>query len=89
MNNLIYNARMALRDMMEIDVFTKGTDRVYLSLLPDPAWKGNGTAADRQRDVAITCVNRLGDMGMVLAGGDDAVTALVDLESVEILRKAS
>jgi hypothetical protein len=89
MNNLIYNARMALRDIMEIDVSTKGTDRVYLSLSPDPAWKGDGSEADQQRSVVLTCVDRLGDMGMILAGGENAISALMDFESVEILRNVS
>lgn len=101
MNNLLYNARMALRDIIEIDIFTKGTDRVYVSLSPDPAWEGDAPESDQQREerehagrahtekVALTVVDRLRDMDLILADGENGISALVGSEPVEILRKAA
>ncbi|MFJ9822159.1 hypothetical protein ACIRU3_44420 [Streptomyces sp. NPDC101151] len=96
MNNLLYNARMALRDFMEINIFTKGTDRVYLSLDPDLTWEGAVPEGASEQDgrahtekVVLTIVDRLQEMDMVLAGGESAVSALLEAESVEILRKAA
>jgi hypothetical protein len=100
MNNLLYNARMALRDLMDIDITTKGTDRVYLSLCPDPAWEGDVPETDQQREeretagrvytenMVLTVVDRLRDSDMILAGGENAISTLMEFESVEILRKA-
>ena len=100
MNNLLYSARMALRDMIEIDISTKGTDRVYLSLCSDPTWEGDGPETDQQREerehagrvhmenVVLTVVDRLRDMNMILGGGENATSALMKSESVEILQKA-
>src|SRR5262250_3330951 len=101
MNNLLYNARMALRDIIEIDIFTKGTDRVYVSLSPDPAWEGDVPETDQQREerehagrakvekVALHVVDRLRDMDLILAGGENGISALMGSQSVEILRKAA
>ena len=101
MNNLLYNARMALRDIIEIDIFTKGADRVYVSLSPDPAWEGDAPETDQQREereqsgrarvenVVLHVVDRLRDMDLILAGGENGISALMGSESVEILRKAA
>lgn len=96
MNNLIYNARMALRDIMEVNIFTKGTDRVYLTVSPELIWEGAVPETDQQREngragaekVVLDIVDRLLDMDMVIAGGENALSALMESESVEIVRKA-
>jgi hypothetical protein len=87
MNNLLYNARMALRDIMEVNIFTKGTDRVYLSVSADLAGASAGQVDTK--NVILTVVDRLADMDMVLARGQDAIGALMAAEPVEILRKAA
>jgi hypothetical protein len=101
MNNLIYSARMALRDLLEVSVFTKGTDRVYLSVTSDLTWEGGAPEADAQREereqarrvhtekAVLTAVDRLGDMDMIIAGGENAVSGLIESGSAEILRKAA
>jgi hypothetical protein len=100
MNNLLYNARMALKDIIEINIFTKGTDQVYLSLLSDPAWEGDVPETDQQRGerehagrvhaekVVLTVVERLREMEMTLDGGDNVINALMKSGPVEILQKA-
>lgn len=99
MNNLLYNARMALKDIIEINIFTKGNDQVYLSLLSDPVWESDVPETDQQRGerehaglvhtekVVLTVVDRLRDMDMALAS-ENAVSALMKSEPVEILQKA-
>jgi hypothetical protein len=101
MNNLLYNARMALRDIMEVNIFTKGNDRVYVSLFPDLTWEGDAPETDQQRKAlehakrehtekaVLTVIDRLRDMDLVLAGGEHGMNALMDSESVEILRKTA
>ncbi len=101
MNNLLYNARMALRDIIEINIFTRGNDRVYLSLSPDLTWESDEPETDQQREeielarrvhaenAVMHVVDRLRDMDLILAGGDAAINALMESESVEVLRKAA
>ena len=94
MNNLLYNARMALRDIMEVNIFTKGTDRVYLTLSPELVWEGNVPETDQHGDagrahtesVVRTIVDRLHDMDLILVGGDKGISALIESEPVEIVR---
>ena len=101
MNNLLYNARMALRDLIEVNIVTKGTDRVFLTVFSDLIWEGDAPETDQQREerehagrahlerVVQDAVDRLRDMDLMLAGGEDAISALMESESVEILRKAA
>lgn len=101
MNNLLYNARMALRDFIEVNITTKGNDRVYLTVFPDLIWEGDAPETDQEREeraqagrahtekVIRAVVDRLHDMDLTLAGGDEAINALLETESVEILRKAA
>ena len=100
MNNLLYNARMALRDLIDVNIFTKGNDRVYLSVSPDLSWDDDDVAQnDQQREerelarrahtqsAVQAAIDHLRDMDLVLAGGESAITALMESESVEIVRK--
>ena len=95
MNNLLYNARMALRDIMEVNIFTRGNDRVYVTVSPELVWEGalpqtgEQDGAARHDKTILHVVDRLGDMDLELAGGADGITALKDSEPVEILRRAS
>ncbi len=86
MNNLLYNTRMALRDIMEVNIFTKGSDRVYVTLDSELSWEGNVLGTDT---VVVTIVDRLLDMDLVLAGGESGIGALRDSEPVEILRNVA
>jgi hypothetical protein len=87
MNNLIYNARMALRDVMEVNIFTQGNDKVYLTVFPELVWEGS---EETQSDKVIrSVIDRLHDMDLDVAGGEDAVRTLLDSGSVEIIRKAA
>ncbi|MGW0121030.1 hypothetical protein [Streptomyces sp. NPDC003327] len=87
MNNLIYNARMALRDIMEVNIFTQGNDKVHLTVFPDLVWEGT---AETQTDKVIQEVlGRLHDMDMDIVGGDAGIKTLVDGGSVEIVRKVA
>jgi hypothetical protein len=100
MNDLLYNARMALRDIIEINITTKGSHQVYLSVSPGITWASDGPETDEQRaerehagrvhteNAVRSAVELLRDMDMVLVGGDNAISALLEYESVEILRKA-
>ncbi|TNY36166.1 hypothetical protein [Thermomonospora catenispora] len=87
MNNLIYSARMALRDIMEVNIFSQGNDKVYLTFFPDLVWEG--TQRKRTEDVIQNIIDRLHDMGMDLAGGESAIPALLNSDPVEIVRKAA
>lgn len=87
MNTLIYNARMALRDFMEVNIHTEGNDVVYLTFFPNLVWEGaQETRAD---DVLRNIIARLHDMDLDVAGGDEAIPALRDSRPVEIVRKAA
>ncbi|MEU0399104.1 hypothetical protein ABZ318_02455 [Streptomyces sp. NPDC006197] len=87
MNNLIYNARMALRDIMEVNIFTQGNDKVHLTVFPDLVWEGT---AETQTDKVIQEVlGRLHDMDMDIVGGDAGIRTLLDGRSVEIVRKVA
>jgi hypothetical protein len=101
MNNLLYNARMALRDFIEVNITTKGNDRVYLTVFPDLIWEGDAPENEQERaerehagraqteKVIHAVVDRLHDMDLTLVGGEDAISALMATESVEIVRKAA
>ncbi|MFD9464576.1 hypothetical protein [Streptomyces sp. NPDC060027] len=87
MNTLIYNARMALRDVMEVNIFTQGNDKVYLTVFPELVWEGS---KETQSDKVIrSVIDRLHDMDLDVAGGEEAVRTLLDSGSVEIIRKAA
>ncbi|MEU9210538.1 hypothetical protein AB0D27_21915 [Streptomyces sp. NPDC048415] len=87
MNNLIYNARMALRDIMEVNIFTQGNDKVYLTVFPDLVWEG--TEETHTEKVVLSVIGRLHDMDMDVVGGDSAIKTLLDAGSVEIVRKVA
>lgn len=87
MNNLIYNARMALRDVMEVNIFTQGNDKVFLTVFPELVWEG--TEKTGPEKVVRNVIGRLHDMDLDVAGGDSAVRTLLDSGSVEIVRKAA
>ncbi|MER5950820.1 hypothetical protein ABT127_32765 [Streptomyces sp. NPDC001904] len=87
MNTLIYNARMALRDVMEVNIFSQGNDKVFLTVFPELVWEGSGER--QQEKVVRNVIDRLHDMDLDVAGGDDAVRTLLDAEPVEIIRKAA
>lgn len=87
MNNLIYNARMALRDIMEVNIFTQGNDKVYLTVFPDLVWEG--TEETQTEKVIHSVLGRLHDMEMDVVGGDAAIRTLLDGKSVEIVRKVA
>ncbi|MEN3586251.1 hypothetical protein AAH978_19125 [Streptomyces sp. ZYX-F-203] len=87
MNNLIYNARMALRDIMEVNIFTQGNEKVHLTVFPDLVWEG--TAETRTDEVVQEVIRRLHDMDMDIADGETGVRTLMEGRSVEIVRKAA
>ncbi|MFB6837437.1 hypothetical protein [Streptomyces sp. NPDC056361] len=87
MNTLIYNARMALRDVMEVNIYTQGNDKVYLTVFPDLIWEG--TEETHTEKVVHGIVERLHDMDLALAGGDDDIKTLVNSGVVEIVRKVA
>ncbi|MFH0246468.1 hypothetical protein ACGRHY_29530 [Streptomyces sp. HK10] len=87
MNNLIYNARMALRDVMEVNIFTQGNDKVYLTVFPELVWEGSEKTQSEK--VVQSVIDRLHEMNLDVAGGESAVQALLNSESVEIVRKAA
>ena len=87
MNNLIYNARMALRDIMEVNIFSQGNDKVYLTVFPDLVWEG--TEETHTEKVVRNVIDRLNDMDLDVAGGEAAVRTLLDAGSVEIVRKVA
>ncbi|MGD6755294.1 hypothetical protein [Streptomyces sp. BH105] len=87
MNTLIYNARMALRDVMEVNIFSQGNDKVFLTVFPELVWEGSGER--QQEKVVRNVIHRLHDMDLDVAGGEEAVRTLLDEGSVEIVRKAA
>ena len=87
MNNLIYNARLALREIMEVNIFSQGNDKVYLTVFPDLVWEG--TEETHTEKVVRNVIDRLNDMDLDVAGGEAAVRTLLDAGSVEIVRKVA
>ncbi|HEY1921076.1 MAG TPA: hypothetical protein VGH27_36360 [Streptosporangiaceae bacterium] len=87
MNDLLYKARMALKDSIEANVSTPGHGRVYVTFFPHFFWEG---ATQEQRDQAIRNIfTSLRDLGMDLDGGDSAIPALLESEPVEIVALAA
>ncbi|MFJ8150417.1 hypothetical protein ACIQ8D_34710 [Streptomyces sp. NPDC096094] len=87
MNNLIYEARMALRDVMEVNIYSQGNDKVYLTVFPELVWEG--TEKTQPEKVVRNVIGRLNDMSLDVAGGEGAVRTLLDANPVEIVRKAA
>ena len=87
MNELIYKARMALKDVMEVKISSQGGGRVYLSFFPDLFWEG--TERTRAEKVITNIVDCLRDMDMDLAGGESAAGALLRSEAVEIVHRTA
>ncbi|MER6979729.1 hypothetical protein [Streptomyces carpinensis] len=87
MNNLIYEARMALRDVMEVNIYSQGNDKVYLTVFPELVWEG--TEKTQPEKVVRNVIGRLNDMHLDVAGGEGAVKTLLDAGAVEIVRKAA
>ncbi|MFD8432358.1 hypothetical protein HFP71_00385 [Streptomyces sp. ARC32] len=87
MNNLIYKARMALRDVMEVNIYSQGNDKVYLTVFPELVWEG--TEKTQPEKVVRNVIGRLHDMDLDVDGGETAVKTLLDSGAVEIVRKAA
>ncbi|MEU4148320.1 hypothetical protein [Streptomyces parvulus] len=87
MNNLIYEARMALRDVMEVNIYSQGNDKVYLTVFPELVWEG--TEKTQPEKVVRNVIGLLNDMSLDVAGGEGAVRTLLDAAPVEIVRKAA
>jgi hypothetical protein len=87
MNNLIYEARMALRDVMEVNIYSQGNDKVYLTVFPELVWEG--TEKTQPEKVVRNVIGLLHDMNLDVAGGEGAVRTLLDEGAVEIVRKAA
>ncbi|MFJ5265747.1 hypothetical protein ACIQAC_35335 [Streptomyces sp. NPDC088387] len=87
MNNLIYNARMALRDVMEVNIYTQGNDKVFLTVFPELVWEG--TEKTQPEKVVRNVIGRLHDMDLDVEGGEAAVKTLLDAGAVEIVRRAA
>jgi hypothetical protein len=87
MNDLIYKARMALKDVMEVKIFTQGSGKVYLAFFPHLFWEGTGQT--HKEKIILKIIDCLRDMGMDLAGGESAITTLLNSEAVEIVSKAA
>jgi hypothetical protein len=87
MNDLIYKARMALKDIMEVKIFTPGSGKVYLTIFPHLYWEG--TAQTHREKVILNIIDCLRDMDMDLAGGESAIPNLLNSEPVEIVGKAA
>ncbi|MEJ8644311.1 hypothetical protein OG756_14435 [Streptomyces sp. NBC_01310] len=78
---------MALRDIMEVNIYTQGNDKVYLTVFPDLIWEG--TEETHTEKVVLSIVDRLHDMDLALAGGEADIRTLVDSGAVEIVRKVA
>ncbi|MFC9470529.1 hypothetical protein [Streptomyces coelicoflavus] len=87
MNNLIYKARMALRDVMEVNIYSQGNDKVFLTVFPELVWEG--TEKTQPEKVVRNVIGRLHDMDLDVDGGETAVKTLLDSGAVEIVRKAA
>ncbi|ALV30853.1 MULTISPECIES: hypothetical protein [Streptomyces] len=87
MNNLIYEARMALRDVMEVNIYSQGNDKVYLTVFPELVWEG--TEKTQPEKVVRNVIGLLHDMDLDVADGEASVRTLLDSGPVEIVRKAA
>lgn len=87
MNNLIYEARMALRDVMEVNIYSQGNDKVYLTVFPELVWEG--TEKTQPEKVVRNVIGLLHDMDLDVADGEVSVRTLLDSGAVEIVRKAA
>ncbi|TQJ92889.1 hypothetical protein [Streptomyces sp. SLBN-31] len=87
MNNLIYEARMALRDVMEVNIYSQGNDKVYLTVFPELVWEG--TEKTQPEKVVRNVIGLLHDMDLDVADGEASVRTLLDAGPVEIVRKAA
>jgi hypothetical protein len=83
MNDLIYQVRMALKDVMEVKIFTQGSGKVYLTFLPHLFWEGTGPA--QQEKAILRIIDYLRDMDMDLDGGESAISTMLNLEPVEVV----
>jgi hypothetical protein len=86
-NDLLYQARTALKDVLEANVTTQGGGKVYLSFLPHFFWNNAGQA-DQEKTI-LRIIDYLRDMNLDLAGGESAIPSLLDSEPVEIVAKAA
>ncbi|MER7780379.1 hypothetical protein ABTZ21_36185 [Streptomyces sp. NPDC096191] len=78
---------MALRDVMEVNIYSQGNDKVYLTVFPELVWEG--TEKTQPEKVVRNVIGRLHDMDLDVDGGDLAVRTLLDSGAVEIVRKAA
>jgi hypothetical protein len=87
MNNLIYEARMALRDVMEVNIYSQGNDKVYLTVFPELVWEG--TEKTQPEKVVRNVIGLLHDMDLDVADGEASVRTLLDSGPVVIVRPAA
>ncbi|MEU1084832.1 hypothetical protein ABZ368_32175 [Streptomyces sp. NPDC005908] len=78
---------MALRDVMEVNIYSQGNDKVYLTVFPELVWEG--TEKTQPEKVVRNVIGLLHDMSLDVAGGETAVRTLLDAHPVEIVRKAA
>ncbi|MGW2835128.1 hypothetical protein [Streptomyces sp. NPDC001286] len=78
---------MALRDVMEVNIYSQGNDKVYLTVFPELVWEG--TEKTQPEKVVRNVIGRLHDMDLDVADGEASVRALLDSGAVEIVRKAA
>ncbi|MFI8233752.1 hypothetical protein ACIGDI_33490 [Streptomyces sp. NPDC085900] len=78
---------MALRDVMEVNIYSQGNDKVYLTVFPELVWEG--TEKTQPEKVVRNVIGRLHDMDLDVADGEASVRTLLDSGPVEIVRKAA
>ncbi len=88
MNELIYKAPDGPWNIMEVNITTPGSGKVYLTFLPHLVWEG-ATQAHREKVIG-KIIDCLGDMAAWIAcGGQAAIPTLLSSEPVEIVGKAA
>ncbi|MER5451381.1 hypothetical protein [Streptomyces panaciradicis] len=78
---------MALRDVMEVNIYSQGNDKVYLTVFPELVWEG--TEKTQPEKVVRNVIGLLHDMDLDVADGEASVRTLLDSGPVEIVRKAA
>ncbi|MFD8309226.1 hypothetical protein ACFV29_43995 [Streptomyces sp. NPDC059690] len=78
---------MALRDVMEVNIYSQGNDKVYLTVFPELVWEG--TEKTQPEKVVRNVIGLLHDMDLDVADGEASVRTLLDSGAVEIVRKAA
>lgn len=92
MNELLYSARSALKDVIECNILSRSGGKVYLTFEPQLHWEhteGSGTGQSHDEKTILKIIDYLQDMNLDLAGGESAIAALLQREPVEIVKKAA